>query len=45
MGKDREAVDVRKDMLKSQMWRKSCSGEILLADLVHTLYNMLLFQN
>ena len=38
MWEDRAAVLVRKDMLKSQMWRNSYIGEFLQADLVRTVY-------
>ena len=37
MGEHQVAVHVRKDMLKSQMWRKSYIGEFLQDDLVHAV--------
>ena len=37
MGEDQVAVHVRKDMLKSQMWRNSYIEEFLQDDLVHAV--------
>ena len=46
MWEDRVAVHVKKDfdMLKSQMWRNSYFGKILLADLLYTVYKYCLFR-
>ena len=44
MWEDRVAVHVRKDMLKSQMWRNSCIGEFILVYLAHTVYICFFFR-
>ena len=46
MWEDRVAVHVKKDfdMLKSQMWRNSYFGKILLADLLYIVYKYCFFR-